>query len=142
MSNITIKSLHIENFKGVKNFDIKFENRTSIKGRNASGKTSLLDAYNWCLFNTDSQGNTKFEIRPLDSEGNKIHDIEIKVVLVLNVNGKDIEFTKVQKENWVKHKGNEKATLEGNPNSYEIDGYPKKKRTITHLSLRLSARKH
>ena len=122
---IKLISLHMENFKGIRNLDVNFSDKTSIKGQNASGKTTIFDAFTWLLFNKNCAGEEKFNVRPLDKDGRKIDNVEIKVVAVLEVDGKEVEFSKVQKQNWVKKRGTDTVTLAGNPNSYGIDGYPK-----------------
>lgn len=122
---IILKSLHIENFKGIKSLDVNFSNKTSVKGQNAAGKTTIFDAFTWLLFNKNSAGEEKFNVRPLDKAGKCIDSVEIKVVGVLDVDGKEVMVSKVQKQNWVKKRGTDTVTLQGNPNSYEIDGYPK-----------------
>lgn len=122
---IILKSLHIENFKGIKSLDVNFSNKTSIKGQNAAGKTTIFDAFTWLLFNKNSAGEEKFNVRPLDKAGKCVDNVEIKVVGVLDVDGKEVMLSKVQKQNWVKKRGTDIVTLQGNPNSYEIDGYPK-----------------
>lgn len=120
-----LKSLHIENFKGIKSLDVNFSEKTKIKGQNAAGKTTIFDAFTWLLFNKNSAGEEKFNVRPLDKDGNRIDNVEIKVVAVLDVDGKEVELSKVQKQNWVKKRGTDTVTLQGNVNSFEIDGYPK-----------------
>ena len=40
---LKIRSLHMENFKGIKSLDVNFSNKTSIKGQNAAGKTTIFD---------------------------------------------------------------------------------------------------
>lgn len=120
-----LKSLHMENFKGIKSLDVNFSNKTSIKGQNAVGKTTIFDAFTWLLFNKNSAGEEKFNVRPLDKDGHRIDNVEIKVVGVIDVDGKEVELSKVQKQNWVKKRGTNTVSLHGNPNSYEIDGYPK-----------------
>lgn len=120
-----LKSLHLENFKGIKNLDVNFSDKTKIKGQNAAGKTTIFDAFTWLLFNKNSAGEEKFNVRPLDKDGKRIDNVEIKVVAVLDVDGKEVELSKVQKQNWVKKRGTNTVTLQGNPNTYEIDGYPK-----------------
>ena len=125
---ITLKKLHIENFKNAKDQTFELDHITKIKGQNASGKTTIVDAFMWCLFNKDSKGNTDFGIRPLDAAGNKVDHVEIKVDMLLDVDGREYQITKVQKQNWVKKRGNLEATLQGNVNSYEIDGVPKKEK--------------
>lgn len=123
--NIKLKSLHLENFKGLKVLDVVFGVKTKIKGQNASGKTTVFDAFTWLLFNKNSAGEEKFNVRPLDAEGNRVDNVEIKVVAVLEVDGREVELSKVQKQNWVKHRNSLAPTLEGNVNVFEIDGYPK-----------------
>lgn len=120
-----LKSLHMENFKGIKSLDVNFSNKTSIKGQNATGKTTIFDAFTWLLFNKNSAGEEKFNVRPLDKDGHRIDNVEIKVVGVIDVDGKEVELSKVQKQNWVKKRGTDTVTLQGNVNSFEIDGYPK-----------------
>lgn len=122
---IKLKSLYIENLKGIKQLNISFGTNTKISGQNASGKTTVFDAFTWLIFNKNSAGVEKFNIRPLDYDGKQIDNVEIKVSAVLEVNGKEVELCKVQKQNWVKHKGSSAPKLEGNVNSYWIDGYPK-----------------
>ena len=123
--NIKLKSLHIENFKGIKVLDVFFGDKTKIKGQNASGKTTVFDAFTWLLFNKNSLGEEKFNVRPLDARGNRIDNVEIKVAAVLNVDGREVELSKVQKQKWVKKRGTNMTELQGNENLFEIDGYPK-----------------
>ena len=96
---ITLKKLHMENFKKVKDQTIEFGHITKISGQNAVGKTTVEDAFMWCLFNKNSLGDTKFQMRPLDAFGNPIDHVEIKVVTTLDVDGREYELTKVQKQN-------------------------------------------
>ena len=125
--NIILKKIHIENFKGIKELTIDFGYKTKISGRNEAGKTTIMDAFMWALFNKNSSGNTDFAIRP-KVEGVQVDHIDIKVVITLEVDGREIEFAKMQKQNWVKKRGNLEATLQGNVNLYEIDGIPKKEK--------------
>ena len=121
-----LKSLHGENFKGIKSIDIKFgKKKTKISGQNASGKTTIFDIFSWLFFNKNSAGEEKFNVRPLDKDGKRIDNVEIKVVGVIDVDGKEVELSKVQKQNWVKKRGTNTVSLQGNVNSFEIDGYPK-----------------
>lgn len=122
---IKLKSLHLENFKGIKSLDVTFGDKTRIKGQNAAGKTTVFDAFTWLLFNKNSAGEEKFNVRPLDADGKRIDNVEIKVVAVMEVDGKEVELSKVQKQKWVKKRGTDVTELQGNENLYEIDGYPK-----------------
>lgn len=120
-----LKKISIQNFKGCRERQIDFGNRTAIKGVNGSGKTTVADAVMWVLFNKDSSGATTFDIRPKDSLNNDIDFIDIRVELVLDVDGREITLVKTQKQKWVKKRGSEEQTYEGNENLYEINTIPK-----------------
>lgn len=122
----TIKAINIQNFKGIKEKEISFDSQNvKISGCNASGKTTIVDAVTWALFGVDSQWNAKFEIRPLDENGEKIHNIEISVCVVYEIDGKEKSFQRQLKENWVTKRGTSERTLQGNIGVYSVDGYPK-----------------
>lgn len=123
--DVVFDGVLIKNFKGIKELYVKFSDNTTIFGQNATGKTTIVDAVTYCLFGTDSLGNSKFEIRPLDKNGNKIHNIVISVCLFLRIDGKKTELKRELSENWVKKRGSENPVLQGNVGSYEIDGYPR-----------------
>ena len=123
--NIFIKEISIENFKGCRCEKYVFGNRTLVTGANASGKTTMFDAVTWLLFNKDSLGFEKFNIRPLDADGKMIDNVEIRVEATFVIDGKEKVLTKIQKQNWVKKRSSSETTLQGNVNSYEVDGYPK-----------------
>lgn len=128
---IKLTHLLIENFKGIKNLEIDFGDVTNIYGRNASGKTTIFDAFSWLLFDKDSAGSSAFAIRPKDGNGKDIDNIEIKVEATLILDnqtaGEEITLTKIQKQKWVKRRGSTAPTFEGNVNEFQINGYPAKK---------------
>lgn len=121
-----IKSITFQNFKGCKNATYAFDGKNvTACGANGSGKTTIFDAFTWLLFGKDSLDNAKFEIRPLDKDGKQIDNVEICVVATLEIDEKEVELKKTQKQNWVKKRGTQNPVLQGNVNEYEIDGYPR-----------------
>ena len=124
---IKLRSILIENFKGIKSLDIDFADVTQVFGRNATGKTTIADAFFWLLFDKDSTGSSTFAIRPKDKDGVDIDNLDIKVEGTLDVDGEIITLTKTQKQKWTKHRGSTAPTFEGNVNLYEINSYPAKK---------------
>lgn len=121
-----IKSIAIQNFKGCKQTAYTFDGKNvTICGANGSGKTTIFDAFTWLLFGKDSLDNAKFEIRPLDEDGKQIDNVEICVAATLDIDGKEVELKKTQKQNWVKKRGTQNPVLQGNVNEYEVDGYPR-----------------
>lgn len=123
---IKLKKLMLQNFKGMKEKEVvlKGEN-ASLLGQNASGKTSVFDSLTWVLFDKDSTGASKFQVRPLDAEGNQIDNVEIMVEATLDVDGKEVVLKKVQKQNWVKDRTTQEQKFKGNENEFEVNGYPK-----------------
>lgn len=122
---IRLKKLHIQNFKGCKDRVVEFGDNTKISGANATGKTTIFDAFTWLLFGKDSTGNAKFDIRPLDKDGKMIDNLEICVEAVLSVDDEEYSLKKVQKQKWVKKRGTNTTEFQGNVNEFEINGYPK-----------------
>lgn len=124
--NIKIKKLGIRNFKGISKKDVVLDgNKVSVMGQNATGKSSLADAAFWLLFDKNSAGESKFQIRPLDKNGNQIDNVEIMVEGTLDIDGKEVVLKKVQKQKWVKKRGTDTTEFQGNVNEFEINGYPK-----------------
>lgn len=122
---IRLKKIVLQNFKGCKDRTIEFGDKTDIFGANATGKTTIADAAFWLLFDKNSAGESKFQIRPLDKNGNQIDGVEIMVEGTLDIDGKEVVLKKVQKQNWVKEHETQERKFKGNVNDFEINGYPK-----------------
>lgn len=122
---IKLLKMRIQNFKGCKDREIAFGDRTSIKGANATGKTTVFDAFTWLLFGKDSLGSAKFDIRPLDADGNMINNLEISVEASIRVDDEEYSLKKTQKQVWRKKRGTDTTEFQGNVNEFEINGYPK-----------------
>lgn len=117
--------MHIQNFKGCKDRTIEFGDKTRISGANATGKTTIFDAFTWLLFGKDSLGSSDFDIRPLDADGKMVDNIEISVAAKISVDCDEYDLKKVQKQKWVKKRGTNTREFQGNVNEFEINGYPK-----------------
>ncbi|EAF1178931.1 AAA family ATPase [Listeria monocytogenes] len=126
MKTIKLLKLQLENFKGIKELEIDFENRTSIYGANASGKTTILDAFTWILFDKDSTNKKDFAIKTLDTEGNVIHKLNHVVTAVLDIDGEQIELSKKYMEKWTKSNGKLEQELTSHTTEYYIDEIKKK----------------
>jgi len=56
MAKIRLVRLRLKNFKGVKSFELNLDGgNMAVFGDNATGKTTLKDAFLWLLFDKDSQ---------------------------------------------------------------------------------------
>lgn len=130
--SIFLEKLSLKNFKGIKELNIDFSNITNIYGDNATGKTSIFDAFTWLLFDKDSQDRSKFDVQPLDENNNVIHMLETEVEAVLQIDEAKVFLKKMMKEKWVNPKGKPDAELKGVTTTYYIDDVPKKQREYKH----------
>lgn len=112
--DIRIKSIKLLNFKGQRNTSLEFggENR-SLLGANATGKTTMFDAFTWALFGKDSKGATQFDIKTLTPEGEVIWRLPHSVTVELLVDGKLTKLRKEYEEKWVKTRGETEETFRG-----------------------------
>lgn len=120
-----LRQLTIKNFKGLGAFNISMNGAdTSIYGDNATGKTTIFDAFTWLLFGKDSLTSAVFEIKPKGSNG---VETEVEAVLEL-APGDEKTLKKVYSEKWVKRRGATKAEFTGHQIDHFIDGVPSKKK--------------
>lgn len=107
MKEIKINKIQIDNFKGVKSFVLGLDGESiSIYGRNKSGKSTIADAFFWCLFGKNSNGESNFAIKPIDAEGNEYHYLTTRVIVELLVDGVVRTLERSLKEIWTKPRGN------------------------------------
>jgi len=111
---ITIESLTLTAFKGIKSLHIDFKNQTDIYGANGTGKTTIADAVNWLLFGKDSSDRKDFEIKTLDIFGKVIPMIEHEVSAVYQIDNDTVTMRRILKENWVKKRGSIESEFSGN----------------------------
>ena len=63
--NLKIKSITIENFKGVREKTINLDGKNAIiSGQNGAGKTTVADAYFWVFNNTNYALKSNPDIYP------------------------------------------------------------------------------
>lgn len=123
---MSIERMIIENFKGTRHLSIDFaDTTTKIFGMNGTGKTTIPDAFCWVLFNKDSHGNapgtSNFREKPLDENGQEIHNLDTTVELICKLDGLAFNLKRTQRESWVKKRGSVQATYTGNSSTYWIN---------------------
>ena len=113
MKNIELKKIHIENFRGLKDFAADFgTKKTVVCGDNATGKSTIFAAFTWCLFGKDEQNRKDFEIKPCVN-GKSVR-VDTAVTITIKTDTGSHELKRTYKENWVKHKGEATETFTGN----------------------------
>ena len=119
---IKLKSIHLENFKGVKDKTYFFGILTRVLGMNRLGKTTIATAWFWLLADKNYELNSNPNIRPDDVE-----ECIPTVTAVMDIDGKEVSIAKMQKRSISKpnDKGISKVTL---TNTYTINEVPKTER--------------
>lgn len=133
MKTITIQRLTLANFKGCHSLTLDFQGRDcSIYGDNATGKTTVYDAFCWLLFGKDSSGAAKFDIKPLDNTGAVAdHAAETSVEATLAVDGQEMTIKRTYFELWSKKRGNKEASFDGHSSGFYFNGLPMAKNEFT-----------
>lgn len=123
---IQLKQLTIVNFKGIQHFEVCFNHITSIWGDNATGKTTVFDAFLWLFFGKNSEDVSQFEIKRLDQSNKFIKDLEAEVSAILNIDGQEIAVKKVLRQKWIKRRGEPLPNYSGDENVYYWNDVPLK----------------
>lgn len=119
--NILLKSLDLVHFKCFPKLHLDFHDGVNnIYGENAAGKTSVYDALTWLLFNKDSAGGARPDIKPHHAPAGTMPE----VTAVLEVDGEPIKLRKVLREKWEKPRGSSIERYAGDTRDYYIDDVP------------------
>ena len=129
MKEIRLNTLSLSNFKGCKRLTLDFQGRNAnIFGDNATGKSTIYDAFIWLLFGKDAAGRNDYQIIPLGPDGKVLdHDAVTTVEAEMLVDGAPICLRKSYMERWSTKRGSSEVSFDGHTSEYSIDGVPLKK---------------
>lgn len=116
---IKLLGMRLENFMCYVDTDFSFFQLTKILAENGRGKSSIVTAFNWVLFNCDYELRDNPQVRHV-VDGKSVDDMDTAVTLVLDVDGKEITMKKVQKRTYSKDGSSYK-----DDNKYFINDVPK-----------------
>lgn len=128
MKNIVLKSLSLKDFKGTKEKYIEFGDKTLISGENGKGKSTVMDAFMWAMFDKDSNDRKNFDIKPFNADGTVKHGLESVVTATLEIDGAVVTLEKTFKEKWTKQRGQAEKTFSGHETIYSINDIPVRKK--------------
>lgn len=123
---IQLKRISIVNFKGISKLEVNYNHITNIFGDNATGKTTVFDAFLWLFFGKNSEGVSQFEIKRLDANNKFIKDLESEVEAIVQTDGQEISIKKVLRQKWVKRRGELESNYNGDENIYYWNDVPLK----------------
>lgn len=119
---IKLNKMILENFMYYMAAMLDFPNIAKILAKNGKGKSSIVNAFMWSLFDCDYELRSNPKIRR-EVDGNPVDNKDVSVELVLDVDGKEITMKKIQKR---KH-SKDRTTYKDN-NEYYINDVPKTKK--------------
>lgn len=112
--DIRIKSIKLLNFKGQREATLELDGQNkSLLGANATGKTTMFDAFMWTLFGKDSKGAAQFDIKTLTPDGEVLWKLPHSATVELLVDGKLTTLRREYEEKWVKARGETEETFRG-----------------------------
>lgn len=117
--HIVLKEMALENFMMYAAKTFTFFDVTKIMAENGRGKSSIVNAYMWLMFNCDYELKDNPQIRRM-VDGKTVDDTDVMVEAVFNINGKEVKAKKVQKRKYGKDGISYK-----DDNSYYINDVPK-----------------
>lgn len=134
MKTVKLKQMELRNFKGVEKADYSFSDICNIQGGNATGKSTIYEAYLWCLFDKNSSGQTP-KVQPLDNNNQVIHKLTTSVKLHITLDDTPMIIERMLKEEWVKTRGERDMVCKGTKSEYAINEVPM---TKTQFNAKLS----
>lgn len=125
-----ILNLKLENFQGIRSLDLNLDGRNiSFYGNNATGKTTIANAWSWLLFGKAATDIKNFTPKPRNELGDDIHHLINSVEARIQLdNGEIVTLRKAHKEKWTKRRGAETEEMTGEGDEYFIDDVPKKQK--------------
>ena len=116
-----LMAMTVKDFCGIKELQIDFLGRScTVRGRNASGKSTINNAFLWCLFGKGTNGK-ELDPKPRNTEtGERIIGNEPSVELVIRDDVKQVTLKKSLAEDFSDKKTN--PVYKGDKSIYEIDG--------------------
>ena len=122
-----ILKLTLENFQGIKQAEYIFNGQNAnIYGKNATGKTSIFNAFTWLIFGCSSSCSSDFTPKTKDENGSDEHKLDHQVECEMEINGEVVIFKRIFREVWKKPRGNTNENMTGHTTEYFINGIPKK----------------
>ncbi len=115
MTTVILKSIDLENFKGIAKGQFSFNDKVNkISAENGEGKSSIKNAFEWVLCQ-----NTVDVLPMLNNK--EIPNLTTKVVAILDINGFEYKLQRVSKGKYQLNQETNTMNKVTNENTYSID---------------------
>lgn len=123
MKHVILKTLHLVNWRKFNDFTANFGEVTTVTGDNEAGKSSLFDAFLWCLFGKDQFDRKDHEIAPVFNH-EVMDKVDCEVSATVEVDGIDMVFRRIYHPQWIRHSGKKDKDFEGYETRYFVNDVP------------------
>lgn len=122
--------LTLENFQGMRAETFRFDGHSAtILGDNETGKTTVINAVTWLLFDRASTGEKGYTPKTFDGAGGYLHNLDHAAEARFETDtGRIITLRKVYHEVYKKKKGSPIQEFSGHTVDYFVDGVPTKEK--------------
>lgn len=119
MRKMKLLQLRATNFMNTHDQTFKFFDKTMVSARNGVGKSTLINAYIWLLFDTDAELHINPSVRRT-VDGEPVNDMDVSIEGIFDIDGKIVTARKVQKRKFKKD-----GSGYSDDNTYFINDVPK-----------------
>lgn len=122
IKKILVKKLELANWRG-QSRTIEFGRVTEVRGRNESGKSTVLNAFLWLMTGYDEQDRANYQLFDNTVEQTYENAVPASVEAVLDIDGHEYTFKKTAKQGWSRPRGKSEYERKGSDDySFFTDG--------------------
>ena len=122
MKQVILKKITLENWRA-QNKTVEFAQYTEIRGKNKSGKSSVMNAFLWLMTGYDEDDRANYQLFNNTVEQTYDNAVPASVEAVLEVDGNEYTFKKTAKQGWSRTRGSSEYTRKGTDDySFFSDG--------------------
>ena len=122
-----LHSMKLTNFRGLKDWQIQPAGKSlNIQGDNATGKTTVANAYSYLLTDKAFDGELNFSPKTINRKGPVHNQNHIVEAVFIKPDGTTISLTKDFHEVWTKKRGSKTEEMTGNTVDYYVNDVPVK----------------
>lgn len=126
-----LHTITLKNFQGIRDLTLDFAGRdAAVYGENATGKSTIVNAYTWLLFGKPATGAKNFTPKTRTADG-EAHGLEHSVTAVFEDGTRRVELAKLYKEVYKKKRGSVREEFDGHTTEFFVDGVPVKEKEYT-----------